>query len=284
MGARAMIDCICCGRCGKWATATGGGMCEACVVRETRDTEITALRAELEKVRCELDDAEERASEAEERCAAEWEKDCGQALRILAQVTKFEWDQDGSPADEVREHIQMTLESLEKQLLSLRAELAAAKERAKALETAVFDAHFRAFASRHYEYVGPGTTLDLLVADIRATQHERTALAAHVERLREKGFKMRAAISGAWSADRMTSVADSLRPVIQDLECDRDALAATPAQSLAAHDAALLREVAVEIDALAAGPDIDTVPTRLEDIANGIRAKADRIEKEAPHA
>lgn len=47
MGARAMIDCICCGRCGKWATATGGGICEACVVRETRDTEITALRAEL---------------------------------------------------------------------------------------------------------------------------------------------------------------------------------------------------------------------------------------------
>ena len=92
------------------------------------------LRAELEKVRCELDDAEERASEAEERCAAEWEKDCGQALRILAQVTKFEWDQDGSPADEVREHIQMTLESLEKQVLSLGAELAAAQKRIRELE------------------------------------------------------------------------------------------------------------------------------------------------------
>lgn len=86
------------------------------------------LRAELEKLRCELDDAEERASEAEERCAAEWEKDCGQALRLLAQVAKFEWDQDGSPADEVREHIQITIESLEKQVVALRAELAAAKE------------------------------------------------------------------------------------------------------------------------------------------------------------
>lgn len=51
MGARAMIDCICCGRCGRWVTATGGGICEACVVRETRDTEITALRAELAETR-----------------------------------------------------------------------------------------------------------------------------------------------------------------------------------------------------------------------------------------
>lgn len=113
---------------------TVGALCEEygrqlLELRQQRD----ALRAELEKLRGELDDAEERASEAEERCAAEWEKDCGQALRILAQVTKFEWDQDGSPADEVREHIQMTLESLEKQVSSLRAELAAAKEERTAL-------------------------------------------------------------------------------------------------------------------------------------------------------
>jgi regulator of replication initiation timing len=97
------------------------------LLEHTRN-ERDALRAELEKLRGELDEAEERADEAERACAVEWEKDCGQALRILAQVTKFEWDQDGSPADEVREHIQMTLESLEKQVVSLRAELAAAKD------------------------------------------------------------------------------------------------------------------------------------------------------------
>lgn len=233
MGARAMIDCICCGRCGKWATATGGGMCEACVVRETRDTEITALRAEL----------------------------------------------------------------------------AAAKERAKALETAVFDAHFRAFASRHYEYVGPGTTLDLLVADIGATQHERTALAAHVERLeraldpiaRAYRVSMEPFAPGIDEADGAHHWMPHGWPSVADFKDANTALAATPAQSLAAHDAAVkvavLDQIKARLYSLASkeqdqpyGYDMNPrqwAATCLECAAEDVTAmqdeiisEADRIEKE----
>ncbi len=102
----------------------------------------------------------------------------------------------------------------------LRAELAAAKN---------LLARIHRDGGHHTEAVGFAQSVADAgdkVSEWLLAAEERTALAAHIERLREKGFKMRAAISGAWSADRMTSVADSLRPVIQDPECDRDALAA----------------------------------------------------------
>lgn len=70
-----------------------------------------------------------------------------------------------------------------------------------------------------------------------------------------------------------------------DEDCPREiaeeALAATPAQSLAAHDAALLREVAGGVDKIAVVPTIDTPQSMRDLIADAIRAKADRIEKEA---
>jgi hypothetical protein len=243
-------------------------------------TERDALRAELEKLRCELDDAEERASEAEERCAAEWEKDCGQALRILAQVTKFEWDQDGSPADEVREHIQITIESLEKQVLSLRAELAAAKN---------LLARIHRDGGHHTEAVGFARSVADAgdkVSEWLLAAEDRTALAAHVERLRN---------ALEWSKSYWPEQEESRHspdcccPMCDVNACIEEAeaaLAATPAQSLAAHEAALLREVANLIRQTTPDPT-DGVPESFGShqgrmyALEQILAEADRIAKEA---
>jgi hypothetical protein len=51
MSERHMICCIACSRCDKWATATGGGICEACAIRETHAAEIARLQAELAAAR-----------------------------------------------------------------------------------------------------------------------------------------------------------------------------------------------------------------------------------------
>lgn len=45
--ARALIECLLCGRCGKYSTATGGGICEACTIR----AELAAARLEIEALR-----------------------------------------------------------------------------------------------------------------------------------------------------------------------------------------------------------------------------------------
>lgn len=68
----------------------------------------------------------------------------------------------------------------------LRAELEAAKRERVQLETLIVNAHFKAFGPpRNYEYTDPASALDLLVADIAATQHERDGLAAANQGLRE---------------------------------------------------------------------------------------------------
>lgn len=43
---RHMIYCIACSRCDKWATAVGGGICEACAIRETHTAELAAAKEE----------------------------------------------------------------------------------------------------------------------------------------------------------------------------------------------------------------------------------------------
>ena len=180
----------------------------------------------------------------------------------------------------------------------LRAELAAAKERAKALVTVVFDAHVRAFGSRHYEYVDPQTTLDLLVADVGATQHERDRFAADNARLRKAENLAGKAIH------ELTAFAERWAPAIPhegscgpESGCDgicveiawlgrtmrtvanwkklHETLAATPAQSLAAHDAAIkvavLREMRNKM----------YYAQTWDEIANMLADESDRIETEA---
>lgn len=76
--------------------------------------ELETLRAESEKLKDDVAEAEERAAEAEERCAEEWEKDCGRALRSIACASGFEWEPDGNPADDVREHVAEAMGELER--------------------------------------------------------------------------------------------------------------------------------------------------------------------------
>lgn len=56
---------------------------------------------------------------------------------------------------------------------AIRQQLAAAVERAERAENLIFEAHQRAFGERHYAYVDSRTTVDLLVADLRAAREGR---------------------------------------------------------------------------------------------------------------
>lgn len=97
------------------------------------EVENKGIKKEMERLSYGLHDAEERASDAEKRCAAEWEKDCADALRSLAEETNFQWDPDGDPADNIREHIQLTLEEYDGAVYRLRAEVARLREALKAI-------------------------------------------------------------------------------------------------------------------------------------------------------
>lgn len=70
----------------------------------------------------------------------------------------------------------------------------------------------------------------------------------------------------------MNSAYLALPALLDELEAAREALAATPAQSLAAHDAALLRVMAAKLDG-------EGHPTN-EYYRNWLMAEADRIERE----
>jgi hypothetical protein len=105
-----------------------------------KDKELAALRAELARVAAlnksylseledygrtvkrlngEVEDLTEVANEAENRCAEEWERDCAKALRRLAELTRFEWDQDGDTSDTVREHVELTIRAKDEQVAAL---------------------------------------------------------------------------------------------------------------------------------------------------------------------
>lgn len=123
----------------------------------------------------------------------------------------------------------------------LRAELAAAKEE----------------RDRQYEYNAGA------IAKFAALELERDQLAAHVERL-EKGLR----VARELTREEPDIYVVGIRRVIDEL------LAATPAQSLAAHDAALLRKVAKKHAYRRNDGDWTIHPDSLTD-------EADRIEQEA---
>lgn len=111
------------------------------------------------------------------------------------------------------------------------------------------------------------------------TRTERDALAADNARLRKA---LDAAFEGAARqlAEPRHHGNDQYALTAIATTCEL-AFAITPAQSLTAHDAALLREVADGVDKIAVVPTIDTPQSMRDLIADAIRAKADRIEKEA---
>lgn len=150
---------------------------------------------------------------------------------------------------------------------TLRAELAAAQN---------LLARIHRDGGHHTEAVGFAQSVadaDLKVSEWLLAAEERTALAAHVERM-EKACKAVAEYDGAWGCD--CDGCEKSRGVVLD-QC-ADALAATPTQSLAAHDAdvkvAVLRKFADRIGLEYGEPQA----------AWCLRSEADRIEKEAPHA
>lgn len=136
---------------------------------------------------------------------------------------------------------------------ALRAELAAAKN---------LLARIHRDGGHHTEAVGFTQSVadaDTKVSGWLLAADDRNALAADNARLRAALEKIR---------DRALPLGldrgDSVTMLIAE-----EALAATANQSLAVHDAALLREVARLVDDCS---------------AEKVRAEADRIEKEAPHA
>lgn len=136
----------------------------------------------------------------------------------------------------------------------LRAELAAAKD---------LLARIHRDGGHHTEAVGVSQSVsdaDNKVSEWLLAAEERDRLAADNERLRKA---LERSIAALVFADTPESKAFHFGDLVAQL---RETIAATPAQSLAAHDAALMREV-----------------TRLVDDCSGekLRAEADRIEKEA---
>jgi choline kinase len=124
-----------------------------------------------------------------------------------------------------------------------------------------------------------------LRAELAAAKAERTALAAHVERLRgaleEIGKQLDACqtfvVGGCMgqTTDNIMKATVYHRVPYMLRELVLDALSSTPAQSLAAHDAALLREVA-ERKAWSMDGGRTWMISKDE-----LLAEADRIEKEA---
>jgi len=127
-------------------------------------------------------------------------------------------------------------------IVSLRASLAAAEERAGMLETLIVDAHFRAFGQRRYAYVDPRSACDLLVADITTTQAERDAAIAQRDDLAATVAGLRGAIE---------TLLDSAVPhpvehptMTAAWKVGEQALAASPAEHAGRIQAAALREAA----------------------------------------
>lgn len=129
------------------------------------------------------------AEEAIENAARLYAAEGGKQVLVLTDTDELTADRDRL-RDEVQALSQKWLnkEAECNELLAikserdrLRAELEAAVKDRASLATLIFNAHVRAFGSRHYEYVDPATTCDLLVADILATQHERDSATARAE-------------------------------------------------------------------------------------------------------
>ena len=175
---------------------------------------------------------------------------------------------------------------------AIRAELAAAKN---------LLARIHRDGGHHTEAVGFSQSVadaDAKVSEWLLVAEERTALAAHVERL-EKALKRIMGPLSAPDADGLIEDATCTYCDMSSLDgCDEDcpreiaaeALAATPAQSLAAHDAAtkvaVLEEVANLIRQTTPDP-VDGVPESFGShqgrmyALEQILAEADRIAKEA---
>lgn len=66
--------------------------------------------------------------------------------------------------------------------LRAEAQLAAATKRANSLETLIQGLHFEAFSDRNYVYSGPQETVELVIADLKATQKERDAATERAEK------------------------------------------------------------------------------------------------------
>ena len=60
--ARALIECLLCGRCGKYATATGGGICEACTIR----AELAAAKESAALLRATIDNGDKESEREHE--------------------------------------------------------------------------------------------------------------------------------------------------------------------------------------------------------------------------
>ena len=157
----------------------------------------------------------------------------------------------------------------------LRAELAAAKE------------EIQTWRLRHRDAMDTATRKVEQAEDVAA---ERDRLAADNARLRSAlELWQRIPFVFEGFGDRGELFVFSPVYYHNSMSVTRDALAATPAQSIAAHDAALLREVMNLIRQTTPDP-VDGVPEsfgahqgRMYAIEQ-IGAEADRIEKEAPHA
>ena len=134
-----------------------------------------------------------------------------------------------------------------------------------------------------------GWTYGALATAYGNTLQERDALAAHVERL-EKALR---AISERLTETSWRRDCDHIRCTCEQIGCNgakfraieellEAALASTPTQSLAAHDA--LVKVAVLREAIDTFPNIEGGALHERSFAVWVLHMADRIEKEVPHA
>lgn len=114
------------------------------------------------------------------------------------------------------------------------------------------------------------TDLTALRAELAAAKALAEANLTECEKLRDSMWEYRADNARLLAALKEVRTHYPIDYTVRITETIDAALAATPAQSLAAHDAALLREVADEIDS-----------PYTHDGAAAIRRKAYRIEKEA---
>ena len=149
-----------------------------------------------------------------------------------------------------------------KRISQLEAELAAAKNETDQV-TALYD-------ECHDKFVLAENEIARLNGEVQRFDHERDALAAHVERLREAAelaeCYMKVLRHELAQNNANFEGSEDEAEINGDFAKVQSALATAPAQSLAAHDAALLRRLAAE-----------SAPGERADIAPWLLAEAARL-------
>ena len=98
----------------------------ALVREKLQKRDVTCVQEGIEELAKQRDEHKSRVSEMEDE-REEWEKDCAKELRALADENDFEWEDGEATADQLAEHVRLTIEELEDANERLTTELELAR-------------------------------------------------------------------------------------------------------------------------------------------------------------